>query len=292
MDKKLLVAIAAALGAVAAPAFAQEHGGGSNLKCDPPVVQVPADVRNPSAQYTVTCSGPDINTVTPVITFAGEVFANGTPPYLVKSTYNIDTRGLHARKVGEEARVDQVATGTLTASTASIAALPSQFAAQSYWDPMANVLSIEEIPGQWRAFSMSQSGIYDGSVVNAGVASTPVKNGRATIRLDLGKAYSRFAGSGADAAMVEAQLGLRDGKFEVLIGDTRAGTQASIQGALAQLDKKPKDITRAWGLAARAQFLGLTDEVRYAEQKVAAHNPNLLEEFQHGVQRIKPYVLP
>lgn len=292
MEKKLLVALAAVLGAVTAPAFAQELGGGSNLKCDPPVVQVPADVRNPASQYTVTCSGPDINTVTPIITFAGEVFANGTPPYLVKSTYNIDTRGLHARKIGEEARVDQVATGTLTASTVSIAALPAQFAAQSYWDPQANVLSIEELPGQWRAYSMSASGIYDGSVVNAGVASTPVKGGRATARLDLGKAYSRFAGAGPDSAILDAQLGLRDGQFEVLVGESRIDARSAIQGALAQLDKKPKDITRAWGLASRAQFLGLGDEVRYAEQKVAAHNPNLLEEFQQGVQRIKPYVLP
>lgn len=292
MAKKLLVAIAAAaLGAVSAPAFAQEPGGGSTLKCDPPVIQV-SDSRAASAQYSVTCAGPDLNTVTPVMTYAGEIFAHGTAPYLVKATYTIDTRGQHARKLGDEARLDQVVSGTLTSSTTSVAALPSQFAAQSYWDPQSNVLSIEELPGVWRAYSMSHAGILDGSVVNAGVASHPVKAGRTTSRLDLGKAYSRFAGAGADSAIIDAHLGLRDGKFEVLVGESRLAARSAIQGALAQLDKKPKDITRAWALASRAQFLGLTDEVRYAEQKVAAHNPNLFEEFQQGVLRIKPYVLP
>ena len=48
---------------------------------------------------------------------------------------------------------------------------------------------------------------------------------------------------------------------------------------------------RAWALASVAQFLGLDDEVRYAEQRVAAHSPQLLEEFRQNVERIKPYTL-
>jgi len=291
MQKKFMVAVAAAVLGASAPAFAQDAAGAATLNCDPPVIQV-SDSRGPQAQYSVTCKGPNQNVVAPAITFAGEVMAHGTPPYLVKATYTIDTRGLHARKVGEEPRVDQVVTGTLTSSTASVAALPSQFSAQSYWDPIANVLSIEELPGVWRAYSMSSPAILDGSVVHAGVASNPVKGGRATSRLEFGKAFSRFAGTGPDVATLEAQLGLRDGKFEVLVGESRVAARNAIQGALAQLDKKPKDITRAWSLAARAQFLGLTDEVRYAEQKVAAHNPNLFDEFHQSVQRIQPYVLP
>ncbi|KWA83827.1 hypothetical protein WL29_20905 [Burkholderia ubonensis] len=287
MLKKSLVALAAVLGGAAAmPAMAANA-----LKCEPPVVQVAANTDNGVAQYTVQCQGASALTVTPAVSFAGEVFANGTPPYEVKATYSIDVRGAHATKVGQDAREDQVAQGVLHASTVSVAALPSQFAAQTEWDAKSSTISIEEKPGVWRAYVIDHVADAGQSISDAGVASVPVKDGRAVSKLVLGKEFSRFAGKGADQPVVTAQLGLRDGKFEVLVGESRAAAQKAVQDALLKLDKKPKDVTRAWALASIAQFLGLDDEVRYAEQKVAAHNPQLLEEFQLNVQRIKPYAL-
>lgn len=288
MLKKSLVALAAVLGGAAAmPALAANA-----LKCEPPVVQVAAGSDKGAAQYTIQCEGAGALTVTPSVSFAGEVFAHGTPPYDVKATYSIDVRDAHAKKVGLDARDDQIADGVLYASAVSIAALPSQFAAQTEWDAKSGTISIEEKPGVWRAFVIEHVADAGQTLSDAGVASVPVKNGRAVSKVVLGKDYSRFAGKGADQPVLTAQLGLRDGKFEVLVGESRAASQKAVQDALLKLDKKPSDIARAWALASVAQFLGLEDEVRYAEQKVAAHNPQLLDEFQHGVKRIKAYVLP
>lgn len=288
MLKKSLVALAAIIGGAAAmPAMAANA-----LKCQPPVVQVAGDSVKGAAQYTVQCEGAGALTVMPSVSFSGEVFAQGTPPYEVKATYSIDLRDAHAKKVGQDARDDQVADGVILASTVSVAALPSQFAAQTEWDAKSGTMSIEEKPGVWRAFVIETVADAGQSLSDAGVASAPVKNGRSVSKVSLGKEFSRFAGKGADIPVLTAQLGLRDGKFEVLMGESRAASQKAVQDALLKLDKKPSDVTRAWALAAIAQFLGLEDEVRYAEQKVAAHNPQLLEEFQIGVQRIKPYVLP
>jgi len=287
MLKKTLVAMAAVIGGAAAmPALAANA-----LKCEPPVVQVPADLETGVAQYTVQCVGANGLAVTPSVLFSGEVWAHGTPPYDIKASYSIDIRGAHAKKVGLDARDDQVANGVIRASTVSVASLPSQFAAQTEWDAKSSTLSIEEKPGVWRAFVIDHVADAGDSLSDAGEASAPVKNGRSNSKVILGKTYSRFAGKGADQPIVTAQLGLRDGKFEVLLGETRAAGQQAVQDALLKLDKKPTDVTRAWALAAVAQFLGLSDEVRYAEMKVAAHNPQLLEEFQQNVQRIKPYQL-
>lgn len=288
MLKKSLVALAAVLGGAAAmPAMAANA-----LKCAPPVVQVAADSEKGAAQYVVQCEGAGALTITPSVSFSGEVFAHGTAPYEVKASYSIDVRDAYAKKIGQEAREDQVAEGVLHASTVSIAALPSQFAAQTEWDAKSGTMSIEEKPGVWRAFVIEHVADAGQSLSDAGVASVPVKNGRAVSKVSLGKEFSRFAGKGADLPVLTAQLGLRDGKFEVLVGESRAASQKALQDALLKLDKKPSDVTRAWALASIAQFLGLDNEVRYAEQKVAAHNPQLLEEFQHGVTRIKAYVLP
>lgn len=286
MFKKSLVAVAALLcGSAALPSFA------AALKCEPPVIQVAQEGDRGTAQYSIACQVIDKTVVAPTVTFAGDINAHGTAPYLVKATYLIDLRTEQDIKLGVDAREDQLAAGQLVTSTLSVAALPSQFAAQSEWDPIGSTLSVEEIPGQWRAFSflLGQSG---GALVESGVASTPVKNARATAKLVFGKEVSRFAGAGADQAVVDAALGLNNGKLELLVGDSRVAASKAVQSALLQLDKRPKDISRAWALAARAKFLGLDDEVRYATQKVAAHNPQLLEEFQIGLARIKPYVLP
>jgi hypothetical protein len=288
MLKKSLVALAAVLGGAAAmPALAAPA-----LKCAPPVIQVGEAADKNVAQYTVQCEGARELTVTPSVTFAGEVFANGTAPYEVNATYSIDVRDAHAKKVSQDARDDQVAQGVLLASTVSIASLPSQFAAQTEWDAKSGTMSVEEKPGVWRAFVIQYVENAGQSLSDAGVASAPVKNGRSVSKVVLGKKFSRFAGKGADQPILTAQLGLRDGKFEVLVGESRAASQKAVQDALLKLDKKPADVTRAWELASIAQFLGLDNEVRYAEQKVAAHNPQLLEEFQQNVARIEPYVLP
>jgi hypothetical protein len=287
MLKKSLVALAAVLGGAAAMPALAAHA----LKCEPPVVQVTDAGDKGSARYTVHCVGANALTLTPSVTFAGEVFAIGTPPYDVNATYSIDVSGVYAQKVGQDARDDQVAQGMIRASTVSVAALPSQFAAQSEWDGTSGTMSIEEKPGVWRAFVIEHVADAGQTLSDAGVASAPVKNGRSVSKVVLGKEFSRFAGKGADLPVVVAQLGLRDGKFEVLMGESRAAAQQAVQDALLKLDKKPGDVTRAWALASIAQFLGLENEVRYAEQKVAARNPQLLEEFQQNVQRIQPYVL-
>lgn len=286
MFKQTLAAAAAILcGSAALPSFA------AALKCEPPVIQVAQEADRGVAQYSIACQVIDKTVMAPTVSFAGDIKAHGTAPYLVKASYLIDLRSEQDVKLGVEAREDQVAAGQLVTSTLSVAALPTQFAAQTEWDPIGSSFSVEEVPGQWRSFAfvLNASG---GSLVESGVSSTPVKNGRATARLAFGKEFSRFAGAGADQAVVDAVLGLNAGKLELLVGDSRVATSKSVQSALLQLDKRPNDISRAWALAARAKFLGLDDEVRYAVQKVAAHNPQLLEEFQLGLSRIKPYVLP
>lgn len=285
MLKNMLVAVATVCGGLAAlPAMAAPA-----IKCDPAVIQV-SDSGAKVAQYTVQCSA-DGATIAPSVTFTGEVPVLDKPPYPVTASYRIDSRSAHAIKTGQQPFADQIKEGRLVSSTLSVAALPSQFSGQTEWDASNNVMSIQERPGVWRVYSVRQLDISGDTIVDAGVASTPFKNGKAEAYLNLGKEFSRFAAKGAAEPVLKAQLGLRDGKLEVLVGETRAHAEAALKNALLQLDKRPKDVTRAWTLAALAQFLGLEDEVRYAEQKVAAFNPQLLAEFHQGVERIKPYTL-
>lgn len=300
MDLKLIALLLAAAGS-----FSVQAGNPTTptLKCEPPVIQVPSDPAVGQAQYVITCGGQG-NTIVPALTFSGAVDTHGTPPYDVRATYSINVQGEHAKKLWEGPRLDQTATGELTTRTVSIAALPSQFAAQSVWDATSGALSIEESAGNWRVFSVNyvEAGRLrvfsadfadvadEPSVLEAGVASTPVRNGRATAKVVLGSKYSRFAGkAGSALPVVTGEMALRDGKLELQIGETRVANQAALQGALLQLDRRPKDIVRAWALASRAKFLGLDDEIRYAEHKVAAHHPDLLEEFQLAIGRIKSH---
>lgn len=275
--------------AFAAPASPVPAGADNHLRCDPPVVQSSGNGEGSTSQYLISCEGAQANVLAPRVTFSGEILAKGTPPYLIKAAYSVDARDLVERNQGTMQQ-GQVATGDLMTSTASVAHLPSQFSARTVWDPLSGTLSIEDRPDVWHAFSLSLTP-GERSLRDAGEASAPVTDGRTISRLDLGS-QSRFSGKGADAATLDVRLGLRDGRLEVQVGESREASLGVIQEALARLDHQPKDMTRAWALAARAQFLGLASEVRYAEQKVAAHNPNLLDEFQQGVQRIKPYSLP
>lgn len=286
MKKSFVLALAALVGG-ALPLAASAH----TLECAPPVLQVPAG--GGVSHYAITCAGIGYRTLTPQISFSGELYANGTAPYHVAPSYTIDIRNLVERKVGSDPRVDQVASGVIQASTASLAALPTELSNRVAWDSKSGALSVEEKPGRWHVYSLSLGDAAgDGSLVDAGFSSVPFKDGHATVTLSFDKHYSRFAGKGNTSAGVKAELGLQDGQLKLLVGESRVASQAGVQGALLLLDKKPKDVSRAWNLAARAKFLGLEDEVRYAEQKVAAHNPQLLEEFQQGLARIQPYVLP
>lgn len=299
MSKKLIALLLGAVGGLQAlPALADISASqpGANtvttMLCAPPVLNVPADPDKASL-YVVDCRGADAKSLAPAVRFSGESLIKGTPPYDVRATYTISTQGAHSAKLGQLARVDQVATGTLVSSTVSSAALPAQFAHQLEWDAASGTVSVEESSGVWRVFSVNYADSADEpSILEAGVASTPVKAGRAVSKVVLGSKYSRFAGKNAGSLpVVKAELRLRDGKLEVQIGETRVANQDAVQGALLALDRQPKDLTRAWALASRARFLGLDDEVRYAERKVAENHPQLLEEFQQSVERIKPYAL-
>lgn len=284
MLKNLLVAVAAVTGGLAAtsamatPAF----------KCAPTVLQVPSD--GASAQFTVDCKATGA-TVAPSVTFAGELPTTGTPPYVVTASYKVDSRSDHAQRLNSDAHADQVFSGKLLASTTSLAALPSEVAERIQWDADHSALSIEDLPGVWSIFSVDRLDISGDTLAFAGQASTPFVAGKAFTVLDLGKQFSRFAGQGPDQAKIKAQLGLRAGKLEVLVGETRTSAQDAIKNAVIRLDKRPTDVARAWQLGAQAKFLGLEDEVQYAVKKVAAHNPQLVAEFEMGLARITPYTL-
>jgi hypothetical protein len=290
MFKKSLVAVIAAIGSLAAVSASAAE----SLTCEPPVINAPS-ATGEAADYSIHCSGPAHRSISPDVTFQGAVLAQGTAPYRADLSYVIDIRSDTSRELRTTPREDQLSTGELEASTLSVAALPAQLATSTTWDADSGTLSIEDKPGRWHIYSLQVFDNGDESeqtLTDAGYASQPITEGHATVAVVFDKKFSRFAGRIDTFPVVNAQLGLRDGKLEMLVGDTRVGAEQTIQGAIMQLDRKPKDITRAWALASRAQFLGLDDEVHYAEQKVAAFNPQLLEEFQADVERIQPYVLP
>lgn len=300
MLKNSLVALLAVAGglagqsAMAAPAAAATHA-----TCDAPVITV-ASAASKAAHFSVECQLPNFLTVTPQVVFKGEVPAAGKAPYQLKASYTVDVRSDNARKLAVLPREDQEALGRLVSATDSIAVLGAQFAQQTAWDP-AGVISIEDSPGKWRVYSLQADATTDRAdsgaaaevslgVVNAGVADTPFKQGRAVVNVELGETVSRFAGKTAeDLPSVKLAMGLREGSLEVLEGASRVINQEALQNAILRLDRAPKDMARAWAVAARAKILGLDNEARYAEQKVAAHSPQLLSEFQENLKRIKPF---
>ena len=292
MFKKSLLAVSAllALGALTTSAARAADLGDNGLRCKPPVLQTPAD--GETSMYSVDCTGPEHASNSPSLHFEGEMPADATPPYRLKPSYLLDIRSDSQREVEGETREDQLVTGQIDTSVESLALLPAELSMRTHWDAQSGTLSIEETAGRWHAFGLrvEDDGQTDEqSLVDAGYSSTPVTQGRSKVTMVFDKTYSRFAGHGNATPVAQADLSLRDGKLSVLVGDSRAANEQGLQGALMQLDRKPQDITRAWALASRAQFLGLDDEVRYAEQKVAAHSPQLLQEFQRDVNRIEPY---
>jgi len=293
----------AMLGSLSAPAFASDA-----LKCQPAELKVSALTQSAKTGYKVVCNLPLAGSAAPVLTFEGDLPAGSTPSHIIKASFTIDGRDASARHLGKEPREDQVQTGTLRSASESLAALPMQFDSQTVWDEKTKSVSIEVRPGTWRVYTflarqdpaLAQALApgetlvteveVDTSVSYAGEASAPLKAGRTVLKLVLDSEYSRFAGKKADTPIVSAEMGLRDGKLEFLLGESRVTNQKAVLAALHALDKKPANVMLAWSLASRAKVLGLTDEVSYAEQKVAAHNPHLLREFQDSLSRIKPYV--
>jgi hypothetical protein len=290
MLKPSLAAVLLALGGLTA---ATAHAADA-LKCDPPVLRADSATAA-TTRYSIHCAGAQHASVSPRVSFRGEIPAKSTPPYLIHADYAIDIRGDGALELGSTPREDQLASGTLIASTVSLVDLPEQLSARTVWDAASGVLSLEDTPGHWRLYRLSVFDDQDEkeqSLRDMGAASAPMTDGHTTMTIIFGKYYSRFAGRVAELPVIQAVLGNADDKAKVAVGESRIANEKAVQGALSQLDRAPSDITRAWALASRAQFLGLDDEVRYAEQKVAAFHPDLLDEFQRNVARIEPYTLP
>lgn len=284
------VAFFAALGAHAAQDVMEKpvHRA-RTMVCEPPVLTVAdADVGRKESRFDVFCAGV-LDSLAPSVRFTGTLTMRGRPPYPINSSYVIDARSLASSKLDKEVRADQVLQGELSTSAVSAAALSSQFSAITAWDAAGNLMSIQEAAGSWRVFHVSAPDAEgEVAVTESGVASEAALNGKAIARQTL---ESRFAGKGISAPVIVADLIVRDGKLVVDVGQTRVRNAAQIQGALLSLDRSPKDISRAWALASRAQYLSLTDEVLYAAQRVAAYNPDMLEEFQREVAKIRPYSL-
>lgn len=308
MFKKSLIALVAVAGSVTS---LSALAAAEDAKCKAPIIKVASDSKKTS-YFQVDCEAPQFLSVTPTITFTGTVGSPsahahdavdaiaGHSDYKVAAKYVIDVRDNFERKLKTQPRADQAIEGTLTAATQTVAGLGGQFSLQTVWDS-AGVLSVEERSGKWRVYSLQglettdkvdghSAKLIDVGIVAAGVANTAFKDGRAIIEVDLGQRVSRFAAKEAeDKPVVTAAMGLSDGELVVLRGATIVANHEAVQNALLRLDRGPKDMGRAWGLASRAQMLGLSDVVKYAEQKVAAHNPQLLEEFQQDVRRIIPF---
>lgn len=276
------------------PMGATKSGVGT-MRCSPPLLQVPADPHNGVTQYRVSCEGALSTEIAPKISYTGDLMAQGTPPYDVKATYRVDVQSAHGKTVHSTPGVDQVATGSLVASTESAAYLPAQFASQTTWDAASGTLSIEDSAGKWHLYSVGYRRFStEPWIQSAGMASTPFWDGRASLLVDLGASYSGFASKDPRIASVaRVVLVMRAGQLEVQQGDTLAANLVHVQESVAQLDQRPRDIRRAWALASLARYLALDAELHYAVQKVAAFHPASLADFQVSVARIEPYaVLP
>lgn len=283
LAKTILAAMTVFVGATASAAA---------LECAAPVLQV-TSVGASAAQFTMHCEGKEHLTVAPEISLAGEMPAQHTPPYLLKADYRIDVRNLMTKAMNDTGRADEVVSGQVAVSVTSLSALPASVGQKLNWQPKDGVLSVEEKPGRWHVYALQvESDTGEAGLVDSGYASTAYQAGKADLKIPLGREFSRFASKGALLPVVDAKLAMYNGTLAIQVGDTRVANQKALQDALLQLDKKPQDISRAWAFAARAKFLGLTNEVLYAEQKVAAHNPQMLEEFQHDVAAIVPNALP
>lgn len=302
------------------------------VQCSPAVIKVVGSHSLAKTHYTVRCQLHDksISADTALaLEFKGVMPHESLAPYTVNAQYTVEAGQDRAAYLANTEDVSQSAAATQAGSekfqgqinsvTASVAALPTQFSSLSKWDSASQSLSIQEKPGVWRVYSLKTTPVYataektladdevmvDGNqakeplqvgsqwnLMKSGYASSPVVQGKTFTKYVLDEKASRFSAVSNLAPSVKMVQGLREGKLENLIGATRVANQESLRNALILLDRSPKDITRAWTAAAIAQFLGLSQEVRYVELKVAAHNPQLLEDFKTDVARIQSYQAP
>ena len=328
LTRKALSAAALLVIAGLAHSEVQESAG---VQCSPASIKVEGVHSLAKTHYTVRCqlndnrlSFEDLLS----LEFKGVMPHETSAPYTVNAHYLLKTKqegaGYQAQSedVAQSSQAAQAGAeefkGKITSVTASLAALPTQFSGLSKWDSASQTLSVQESPGVWRIYSLkttpeyssihstlaegesiayhsTQKEVQVGShrgLSDAGYASAAVSQGKTYTKYVLDEKASRFSAAPAQAPVVKMVQGLRSGKLENLVGATRAANQEALRSALILLDRSPKDITRAWTAGAIAKFLGLSQEVRYIELKVAANNPQLLEDFKTDLERIKSYQPP
>jgi len=255
--------------------------------CNDPVLTVAED----RALFAVYCHGADHFTIKPTVTIAGEVSTRGQAPYLINATYVLEDQAMAVRAAPSAA--PQVASGTIRTSAETLPQLSRLFEEQLAWDAENNLLSVQERTGKWRVYGLDRLRSDNAPVFeDMGLVSAPVRAGKTFSHIAFDHKLSRSAPKGASTPEVLAKVVVHKGALQVQEADTIAANRRLIQEAIDKLDRKGHDMQRAWALAAPARYLNLRDEVLYAERKVAAFNPHLLEQFQADVQRILPLSLP
>lgn len=273
------------LSLVSLPALA----GNTAFFCEQPVLEPTQPATAPVTQFVLECASADALALAPSVRFAGELSTRGEPPYLVKGQYTVATDGLRLEVTEPTGQQATIAVGELAMASASLADLSAEVAQRIVWDGNHRVLSVESLPGQWQAFSVSFDEAGQPQLVRAGLVSAPVVDGISYKMVPLNQEVSRFSREGL--APVIAYVGLADGVLNMQVDESREANAALLAEALRALDRQPKDISRAWAAASLARFLGEAGKVRYVEQKVAAAHPELLDEFQADLARITPLQL-
>jgi len=289
-----ILSLAAATAAVLTiPHAALADSAPSSMRCIETVLNVPSGKAPGTTQYTVRCVSADDGALAPTLVFSGDLRLKGGAPYPVHATYQVDARPAYAKAL-DLPNLNTTFAGALASDVNSVKGLSALFEGKAHWDPTSATLSVEERAGLWRAVSVRfDAASGDPYVLEAGMATAPVVDGQSKADLIFSRAYSRFAAKTHDRMpRVTARLSVRDGKLGLDIEATRVLNADALTDRVTHLDANPAEISRAWAVAAMAQFMGLEEEVRYATQQVAAHNPHLLDEFHANVQAIAPYVLP
>lgn len=277
---------------LSAPVLASK--GGSTLRCADAVLNVPTPQAAGDTQYTVRCLSADEGAMAPTLVFSGELRAKGGAPYSVAATYGVDARQAYAKAL-DMPKPNAHFAGTLSSEVSSVKNLSALFEDKSHWDPKSATLSVEERAGLWRVVSVRfDAASGDPYVVEAGLSSVPVADGQGKADLIFSRAYSRFAAKDHERMpQVKALLFVgENGKLALEVEATRALNAEALSARIKHMDANPADVTRAWAVAAMARFMGFEQEAKYAAHQVAAHNPQLLDEFHADVQAIVPYVLP
>lgn len=293
MFKLALITLAGILAGASAPAMAS-----TGYTCQAPSMEYAPSSNDGTTKFTILCQGNNINgkgVVSPLVTVFGEFNAQNSAPYLIRASYSIDPRDITPNiEPGTPKTV--LATGDISLGINSIAQLSQSLSKHFEWDPIRNLLSVKEKPHLWHAFSVDYVEIKGYAVViDAGYASSAIKNGQGEAKLVFGQEHSRFAAKNtrqAPAPYIDARVYLQQGELEVDVNKTMVINKDKVAKAVLALDKDPQNITKAWALASMARFLGMKDHVLYAEKKVASFNINNYTEFKRDVLNITPFELP